>query len=161
MNSHDMTKGEVEYLVDPDARSAACAHLIAQLPAWFGLPDANASYIAGVADKPAFAVRGVDGQVIGMLSLRVPFPNNADIYWVGVAPDRHRQGLGRRLVDAALAHAQEIGCNTMTVETLGPSDPDEGYARTRKFYEAMGFKPLFELFPNGPVNPMLYMGRPV
>lgn len=152
---------DVEILNDPEAKSAACARLIAQLPNWFGLPDANAQYIAGVADKPAFVLRNAQNQVTGMLALRMPFPNNADIYWLGVAPDRHRQGIGRQLFDAALAHARNQGCSTMTVETLGPSDPDEGYARTRKFYEAMGFKPLFELFPNGPVNPMLYMARPI
>jgi ribosomal protein S18 acetylase RimI-like enzyme len=33
----------------------------------------------------------------------------------------------------------------MQVKTLGPSNPDPGYARTRAFYEALGFRPLEEL----------------
>jgi len=34
----------------------------------------------------------------------------------------------------------------MQVKTLGPSRPNEEYARTRAFYEVMGFRPLEE-FP--------------
>ena len=45
----------------------------------------------------------------------------------------------------------------MTVETLGPSRPDEGYARTRAFYESMGFHPLFELTYPALGNPLLYL----
>ena len=30
------------------------------------------------------------------------------------------------------------------MKTLAPSHPDPFYARTRRFYEAMGFAPLFE-----------------
>jgi hypothetical protein len=32
----------------------------------------------------------------------------------------------------------------MQVKTLGPSRLDEHYAKTRAFYEAMGFRPLEE-----------------
>jgi ribosomal protein S18 acetylase RimI-like enzyme len=32
----------------------------------------------------------------------------------------------------------------MQVKTLGPSRPDEHYAKTRAFYEALGFRPLEE-----------------
>jgi len=34
----------------------------------------------------------------------------------------------------------------LTVKTLDESREDEGYARTRRFYYAMGFQPL-EVFP--------------
>jgi hypothetical protein len=46
------------------------------------------------------------------------------------------------------------------VKTLAPSDPDPGYAATRRFYEATGFVPLEEL-PQvwGPENPCLLMVR--
>lgn len=144
---------------DPEARSAACATIIAELPNWFGIPEANASYIAGVAKTFCFAAKGENGDLLGMLSLRVPFPNNADIYWLGVLPDRHRQGIGRVLAEAAFEKARAIGCDSITVETLGTTMPDEGYARTRAFYSGMGFKPLFELEPYDTKYAMLYMGR--
>lgn len=42
-------------------------------------------------------------------------------------------------------------------ETLGPSHPDPGYAKTRLFYEAMGFAPLEETHDLRPGNPCLIM----
>lgn len=147
----------VEELASPQARSAACKALTESLPDWFGQPQANANYIAGVAAQDAFVVRDEDGDPIGLLSLRFFFDTNADIYWLGVAPDYHHQGIGAALVEAAATKAVEQGCQTLTVETLGPSDPDEGYARTRAFYRAQGFLPLFELRPHGPDTPLLYL----
>lgn len=147
----------IEKITEPDERRRICAAITETLPDWFGLPEANASYIEGVATKDAFVVRGNDGTALGMLSLRHPYPNNVDIYWMGVRPEHHRKGIGVALFEAALARATELGCETMTVETLSDTDPDPGYARTREYYVAMGFKPMFELRPYGNDNPMLYM----
>jgi hypothetical protein len=36
------------------------------------------------------------------------------------------------------------GVEFLQVKTLAPSKPDEGYARTRAFYLARGFRPLEE-----------------
>jgi len=36
------------------------------------------------------------------------------------------------------------GTRMLSVETLGPSRPDENYERTRSFYEACGFVPVEE-----------------
>lgn len=143
-------------LTDPAEKSAACALLIGNLPDWFGIPEYNARYIAGVAAFNSFTARDVGGAIIGMLSLRFPFPGNADIYWLGITPAYHRQGIGRALVAAATERAIDHGCATMTVETLGPSREDENYARTRAFYAGVGFSPLFELNA-GTSNPQLYM----
>ncbi len=161
MNTLEIAVPSVEILSEPSEKSAACKQIIDQLPNWFGLPEANASYIDGVAKEIAVVARDQSGHITGMLSLRFPFPNNADIYWLGVLPDLHRRGTGRTMFERAQKIAADKGCTTMTVETLGPSRPDEGYARTRKFYEAMGFTPLFELTPYGSDNPLLYMVRAV
>ena len=50
------------------------------------------------------------------------------------------------------------GIEYLQVKTLRPSRPDEGYARTRAFYLAQGFRVLEE-FPDlwGPENPSLQM----
>lgn len=144
-------------ITDPDERRHICAEITATLPNWFGLPDANARYIEGVATKAAFVVRDNAGDVIAMLSLNHPYPTNADIYWVGVRPEYHRKGIGGALLAAAVARARELGCETMTVETLSDKDPDPGYARTREYYTAMSFRPLFELRPHGDNNPLVYM----
>ena len=150
---------KADEIPEPSMRSETCAAIIAALPNWFGIEDANEAYIKGVGSEDCIVVRDEGGSIIGMLSLRFPFPNNADIYWLGVLPQYHHQGAGRVLVNDAMRRAREQGCETITVETLGPSHPDEGYKRTRAFYSAMGFKPLFEVTPYGPENPLLYMGR--
>ena len=152
---------EIVAVGDPARCSQYCELLIDQLPHWFGRPKSNAAYIAGVADpeKICFDALGDDGDLMGFLSLRLPFPNNADVYWLGVVPHRHREGIGRCLMEAAINCASARNCQTLTVETLGPSDPDEGYAETRAFYRAMGFRPLFELKPYDEATPMIYMIR--
>ncbi len=65
---------------------------------------------------------------------------------MGVAPERHREGIGRLLVKRAAAYAAAHGASFLTVKTLAHTDPHEGYARTRAFYRALGFKTL-EIFP--------------
>jgi hypothetical protein len=50
------------------------------------------------------------------------------------------------------------GVEFLQVKTLSASHPDEGYARTRAFYLARGFRPLEE-FPHlwSPGNPALQL----
>ena len=64
---------------------------------------------------------------------------------MAVLPESHRQGAGRALLAAAEAYLSATAVEFLQVKTLGPSDPSEEYARTRAFYEAMGFVPLEEL----------------
>ena len=47
----------------------------------------------------------------------------------------------------------------LTVKTLGPSDPDECYARTRRFYSACGFLPLEEFDDLWPGTACLLMAK--
>jgi len=56
----------------------------------------------------------------------------------------------------------ERGIRFMTVKTLAASHPDPNYAKTRRFYEAIGFLPL-EVLPTlwGCSNPCLLMLKPV
>jgi GNAT superfamily N-acetyltransferase len=147
----------VSEIKSPNERREICAGIITALPQWFGIEIANASYIDGVANEDCFIVRGNDATPLGMISLKHPFPNNADLYWFGVLPEYHKKGIGRVLMKAAFERARSKNCTTMTVETLGPSDPDPGYTKTRAFYTAMGFRPLFELSHHGLENPLLYM----
>ena len=140
-------------------RSAYCKTIIGALPNWFGIESSNAEYIEGVANGDCFIARNQAGSVVGMLSLKYPFPNNGDIYWIGVLPEYHYQGIGRELVNAAFGRALSKGCTSITVATLGTRHPDEGYRKTRAFYKGMGFKPLFEITFEDYENAMLYMIR--
>ncbi|HUI36512.1 MAG TPA: GNAT family N-acetyltransferase, partial [Gaiellaceae bacterium] len=82
----------------------------------------------------------------------------AEIYVMGVRPESHRRGLGTALLEAAEAFLREREVEYLQVKTLGPSLPDEGYAATRSFYGARGFRPLEELTAIwGEANPCLIM----
>jgi ribosomal protein S18 acetylase RimI-like enzyme len=82
--------------------------------------------------------------VLGFLSLKQHNPFSAEIYVMAVHPGAQRGGIGRALVVAAEVHIRRLGVEYLQVKTLGSSRPDEGYACTRAFYEAMGFRPLEE-----------------
>lgn len=135
---------------DPAERSRLCAHVLHDLPEWFGIEEATAAYIRDVAKLPTFAV-GDDA----LLSLKLHTPRAAEVYVMGVRRDRHGQGIGTSLLDAAEEYLRARGVEYLQVKTLGPSDPDEGYARTRAFYEARGFVALEEIHGLWEHNPCL------
>lgn len=77
---------------------------------------------------------------------------------MGVLAKSHNQGIGSALVKRVLQWAKEKGYEFLQVKTLDESHPDVCYAKTRKFYESVGFKPL-ECLPElwGRENPCLIM----
>jgi GNAT superfamily N-acetyltransferase len=132
-----MTVVEIE---NPSARSRLCETVLADLTDWFGFQEVNAAYVRDVADLPTFGV-GDDA----FLALKLHNPRAAEVYVMGVRRARHREGLGTALVAFAERYLRERGVEYLQVKTLGPSHPDEGYERTRRFYEACGFAPLEEI----------------
>ena len=150
-----MTVVEVE---SPVERSRLAESVLRALPEWFGIEDATRAYIDDVAGLPTFAA--ADGA--GFLSLRRHGSRAAEIHVMGVLPDRHREGVGRELVRAAEAWCAESGIELLQVKTLADSHPSEHYARTRAFYESLGFVPL-EVFPQlwDARNPALQLVKPV
>ena len=75
--------------------------------------------------------------------------------WIEPIPDEARaiEALERDLV--------ADGVRFLQVKTLGPSDPDAGYQRTRQFYAGVGFEPLEEITGLWPGNPCLIMVKPL
>ena len=63
---------------------------------------------------------------------------------MAVAPEWHRHGVGTALVASGEAELALDGCSLLEVKTLGASHPDPGYAKTRGFYQSLGFLPLEE-----------------
>jgi GNAT superfamily N-acetyltransferase len=139
-------------LEDPAARSRLCESILRKLPEWFGIEDATAAYIRDVAELPTFAVGDE-----GFLAVKLHTPRAAELYVMGVRPERHRRGLGTALLAAAEDYLRERGVEYFQVKTLGPSRPSEGYERTRRFYEAQGFVALEEIHGLWDGNPCLLM----
>jgi GNAT superfamily N-acetyltransferase len=150
-----------DVILRPAGSGADCASILAEIPEWFGMPESNANYARLAEEGPAYLVE-VDGRAEGLMMLKPHFDSTVEVYFLAVRPALHRKGVGRALVERAVAIAAERGALYLSVKTLGPSAEYEPYARTRAFYRALGFVPLEEFTEVwGPDNPTLLMVKPV
>jgi ribosomal protein S18 acetylase RimI-like enzyme len=145
---------------------ATVARLLRMLPEWFGIEASNAAYVESARELPTYLARHRPEQVprgaapaepVGVLLARRHFPSSAEIYLLAVDPAVHRHGVGRALVTALEADLAADGVEWLQVKTLGPSHPSAEYERTRRFYAALGFRPLEEIHGLWPDNPCLIM----
>ena len=150
------------WICRPDSQvPEAAERLLARVPEWFGLPEANADYIEAARTKETWTVRDDGGYVIGLTLVDRHFPHVAELHLMVVDRDHHGEGVGTAMVQAVEQDAQERGVQLLEVKTLGGSHPDPGYARTRHFYEQAGFLPLEETDLWGEANPCLFMVKPL
>jgi chloramphenicol 3-O-phosphotransferase/ribosomal protein S18 acetylase RimI-like enzyme len=130
---------------DPDlGLSVVCEPILRALPAWFGIERAVQQYIHDIEIMPTI-LANVNGQTLGFLTLKIHNPHAAEIHVMGVRPEAHHQGIGRAMLERAEAYLRHQGIEYFQVKTLSAAHPDTGYAKTRAFYHAMGFRPLEEL----------------
>ena len=120
-----------------------CERVLRALPDWFGIEASNRAYIESLRRLPA-AVATEKGRIVGFVALALHGPESVEIHVIAVAPERHRSGVGTALVAWAERFCAERKVRWLHVKTRGPSTPDPGYERTRHFYLARGFEPLFE-----------------
>ncbi|MDR0783858.1 MAG: GNAT family N-acetyltransferase [Propionibacteriaceae bacterium] len=137
------------------------ATILADLPEWFGLPEANAEYVEAAGRMTTYLAHDDDGAPIGILLLNQHFPQTVEIHLMAVLRDHHRCGVGQALVAAAETEAVAAGVRLFEVKTLAASHPDPGYAKTRRFYEALGFLPVEVTDLWGDANPCLIMIKPL
>ncbi len=134
-----------------------CAPILEGLPDWFGIETARLDYLRQVDEQPTYLAR-LDGNLIGFLTVKSHFAATAELLVIGVSQRHHRRGIGHMLLQRTEADLRARGCRYLQVKTLAASNSDENYARTRRFYGAMGFEPLEELTTLwGPDNPCLVM----
>jgi GNAT superfamily N-acetyltransferase len=140
---------------DPSRKRELQQRLTSKLGEWFGKAESNAHY-ASQAERLDGYVAEIGDLRCGLLLLKQVSPASAEVYWLGVDPARHRSGVGRALLEAAVAGLnREV--RYLFVATLHPSDAYEPFQRTRRFYEAMGFVyVLEEHFAADPKNPIAY-----
>ena len=148
---------QIEKISDGKECSRICEEIILSLPAWFGLEEANKEYIEKVANTNFYAAYMFD-KVIGFFSIISRFPQTSEIYVCGILSGYHRLGIGTKLLKYIEKDLKKKDMKFLTVKTLSASHPDKGYAKTRKFYEAVGFVPLEEFMTLwGKENPCLFM----
>ena len=142
--------------ITPDLAEGLCRKITVDLPEYFGLPEVNEHYAIGVRSRLNLAAR-VGEEYVGLISIDFPYPENANIYWMGILQDYHRAGIGKILSYEAFKQAKNRGAKTISVETLSPDEADENYLKTYHFYKSLGFAPLFNLKPQGYEWNMVYM----
>jgi XTP/dITP diphosphohydrolase len=130
----------------PDARdkSPICESVLRVLPDWFGIETALMQFVQEAADLPML-VAVEDGAATGFITLKQHSACAWEIHAIGVRPQRHRRGIGRRLLEEGERLLRDRAAEFLVVKTLSGSAGYEPYDRTRAFYAAMGFRPLLEL----------------
>jgi ribosomal protein S18 acetylase RimI-like enzyme len=141
---------------DPAASRRLLEDLTTRLPEWFAQPASNRHYAEQAEILEAWTAR-IDGTAHGLLTLKRHSAVSAEIYWLGIDPAHHRQGIGRALVGAVERQLRQEGLKYLFVMTLHPDDPYEPYRRTRLFYERLGFELVLSRDPPGSSpNPLVY-----
>ena len=81
----------------------------------------------------------LEGRIVGFATWNPVDPQTANLSWIGVAEELHRQGIGRALVQAVVADLRLAGFRFLEVSTVADSMDYEPYEQTRRFYRALGF----------------------
>lgn len=118
--------------------------ILAALPTWFGIPEANEHYVRAAGEKPSYLAVAA-GRTVGVALLDRHFPASGEIHLIAVDPELHGTGAGSALLAAIEEDLVADGARLLQVKTVGASYEDQGYAATRAFYEARGFLPLQEV----------------
>ena len=93
-------------------------------------------------------------RIVGFLSFFVN-ESVAQIGWMGILSEFHRQGIGQKLVGKLISELKKAGIRKLRVNTLGDSVEYEPYARTRAFYRRIGFKDFQRIKQDNPEWPEL------
>ena len=149
----------VRNIEDADEKTAITLKIMHSLPAWFSPPE-DIERKSITHRKYPFIAAFDDDAPIGFVALKIHNQYTADIYNLGVLEPYHRQGVGRRLIEATELYCTNNAYLYLTVKTLDSSADYEPYERTRAFYQKMGFIPL-EVFTTfwDEENPCLFMAK--
>ncbi len=80
-------------------------------------------------------VAELEGQVVGYVTTRVNAEaGQGTIAHLAVLPEHHKKGIGRALIDAALAHFREAGLDLVRIGTM------EQNVVASRFYPRLGFR---------------------
>jgi GNAT superfamily N-acetyltransferase len=121
--------------------AAVCEQILHALPEWFDDEVSNAQYLKDIDSLPTLVAYARE-EAVGFLTIKAHNSYSAEILVMGIRPEMHRKGVGRALVREVEKFLRRGGCEYLQVKTLSSLDLDEHYAATRKFYFAMGFRPL-------------------
>lgn len=134
----------VEIVTYEPIHRAAIQRLVAILGDWFEA-DAIESIDEELCEQTTLLALDGDGRAVGFLIVGFEDELSGRIRWAGVDPAFHRRGVGRALVAHVAHEASNAGLTGLYVETMSDAVDYEPFARTRAFYESLGFTPVREL----------------
>lgn len=134
----------IEQIKDADLKRSIARKILEALRDWFEDDESREQYIEECADWIFLAAKEKDDYV-GFLCLKETGKETVELSVMGVLKEYHREGLGRKLFDAAKAIAAEEGYSFMQVKTV-KMGVYEDYDITNRFYLSCGFKE-FEVIP--------------
>ncbi len=139
-----------------DGEAEICEEILRALPDWFGIEEAIVRYRQDIETMETFVAEH-KGRIVGFVTLDQHNRHTAEIQVMAVRKEEHGIGVGRALVDYVERLLRSRSIEYLEVKTLGPTRPDVHYERTRKFYMAVGFRPVEENRLWGDANPCLIM----
>ena len=142
----------IRFVEDPNERKTIARAVLEDLKDWFEVEENREKYIEDSAGWPFWAALENDDPA-GFICLKETGKETVELAVMGVCRKYHRNGLGRRLFEAAREYAVKEGYSFMQVKTVR-TGMYEDYDRTNEFYKGVGFKELEvieELW--GPENP--------
>ena len=130
-----------------------CELVLRSVPDWFGIEEATLDYIKDSKEMP-MVVAKEHGKPIGFVSLKKHSSYTTEVYVMGVIPEYHRKGIGKKLLIEAESILAKKGTEFLQVKTLSADRECEFYKKTRLFYKSFGFREV-EVFPTlwGEDNP--------
>jgi GNAT superfamily N-acetyltransferase len=140
-----LTDVHLRSLLPGDA--VACDEIVLSLPYHFANETGREQCAEAVRVQSGLAAVAGDA-VIGFLTWQPWFGSSYEITWLAVHGDRRGRGVGTLLVERLAVVAIEERMRFLLVTTLASSVPepgiDDGYQRTRAFYERRRFVQLWE-----------------
>ena len=130
----------IEEIKDSAKKQAIARKVLEALHDWFEVDESREKYIFDCA-KWIFLAAKEDDQYVGFLCLKETGDATVELAVMGVLKKYHRQGLGRKIFEAAKKIASEKGYSFMQVKTV-QMGVYEDYDITNRFYKSCGFKEL-------------------
>ncbi len=134
----------IQRIQEPEEKRRIAREILEGLTDWFEIAETREAYIRE-SDERFFFAAEQDGETSGFLCLKETGASTVELAVMGVRKEKHRQGTGKALVEAAKAYAAEAGYAFMQVKTVRMGCYED-YDRTNRFYRSVGFQEL-EVIP--------------
>jgi len=126
--------------------------IVRALPQWFSETGIKNMEIDLKYQRGLVAIK--DDRIHGFLTFYV-YEGQAQLAWMGVLSEFHRQGVGRLLLTELIKTLKADGITLLKVNTLGDSVDYSPYESTRAFYQSLGFTEFQRIQQNNPDCPEL------